>query len=599
MEEMEAPLDYAWGVVGHLMGVDNSDELRDEPTSLDEAQTRILDSSLMSMKLSGVGLEGEEKERFNAIRLELGDLSTQYSNNVLDATKAYSLTLTDKAQVEGLPPSALELAAQRAAADEETSGATPEAGPWKLGLDMPAYLPAMKFLKDRGVREKLYRAFVTRAGEENTPLLDQILSLKQQQAKLLGFGSYAQMSMARKMADDVAAVDELHDMLLAKALPAAERELAELTAFARKGGFEEEKLALWDVPYWSERLSEETFGFEEEELRPYFALPNVLDGLFGLCGRLFGIEVVEASDEAPKWHPDVQFFKILDAGSKEHIASFYLDPYARPEDKRGGAWMGVCLGKSRVLDRKPVAYLTCNGSPPVEGKPSLMTFSEVTTLFHETGHGLQHMLTTVPHAPAAGISGVEWDAVELPSQFLENWCYDEATVYGSGLAKHYETGEPLPRELFAKLCEQRTFQAGLAMTRQLYFGALDMELHHRYDPSSADETPFEVQRRLAPQYTVIPPLEDDRFLCSFGHIFAGGYAAGYYSYKWAEVLSADAFAAFEDVGLDNEEQVRAVGRRFRDTVLSLGGGQHPSKVFRAFRGRDPSPDALLKHNGLA
>jgi len=630
LEKVEAPIEYTWGVVGHLMGVKNSDELREahsemQPavvqttqklsqskaiysaveaisaggdSALDEAQQRIVASSLQSMQLSGVGLEGEAKEQFNANQMKLAELSTAFSNNLLDATKAYSMLITDPAQVEGLPPSALALLASRAAEDG-AEGATAEAGPWKLGLDMPTYLPAMKFLKDRGVREKLYRAFVTRAGEENTPLLDQILSLKQQQAKLLGFSSYAEMSMARKMAGDVAAVEELHDMLLAKALPAAERELAELTAFARKGGFEEEKLALWDVPFWSERLSEKTFGFEEEELRPYFALPNVLDGLFGLCGRLFGIEVVEASDEAPKWHPDVQFFKILDAGSKEHIASFYLDPYARPEDKRGGAWMGVCLGKSQVLDRKPVAYLTCNGSPPVEGKPSLMTFSEVTTLFHETGHGLQHMLTTVPHAPAAGISGVEWDAVELPSQFMENWCYDEATVYGAGLAKHYKTGEPLPRELFSKLCEQKTFQAGMVMSRQLYFGALDMELHHRYDPADSAQTPFDVQRRIAAKMTVLPPLEEDRFLCSFGHIFAGGYAAGYYSYKWAEVLSADAFAAFEDVGLDNEEEVRAVGRRFRDTVLSLGGGQHPAKVFRAFRGRDPSPDALLKHNGLA
>ena len=630
LEKVEAPIEYAWGVVSHLMGVKNSDGLRDAHSEmqpavvqttqklsqskaiysaveaisaggddkLDEAQQRIVASSLQSMQLSGVGLEGEAKEKFNANQMKLAELSTTYSNHLLDATKAYSMKLTDPAQVEGLPPSALALLASRAAEDG-AEGATAEAGPWKLGLDMPSYLPAMKMLKDRSVREELYRAFVTRAGEENTPLLTQILGLKKQQAELLGFGSYAEMSMARKMAEDVEAVDELTAMLLAKALPAAERELAELTAFARKGGFEEESLALWDVPFWSERLSEETFGFEEEELRPYFALPNVLDGLFGVCNRLFGVDIVEASGEAPKWHPDVQFFKILDAGSKEHIASFYLDPYARPEDKRGGAWMGVCLGKSGVLDRKPVAYLTCNGSPPVEGKPSLMTFSEVTTLFHETGHGLQHMLTTVPHAPAAGISGVEWDAVELPSQFMENWCYDEATVYGSGLAKHYETGEPLPRELFNKLCEQKTFQAGMVMSRQLYFGALDMELHHRYDPADATQTPFDVQRRLAATMTVLPPLEEDRFLCSFGHIFAGGYAAGYYSYKWAEVLSADAFAAFEEVGLDNEEEVRAVGRRFRDTVLSLGGGQHPSKVFRAFRGRDPSPEALLKHNGLA
>ena len=386
-------------------------------------------------------------------------------------------------------------------------------------------------------------------------------------------------------------------MLREKALPAAKKELEVLTEFAKSNGFDGESLALWDVPYWSERQSEKLFWFEEEELRPYFALPNVLSGLFGLCSRIFDVRIEEAKGDAPVWHPDVQFFKVLDGPTGEHLASFYLDPYARPEDKRGGAWMGTCVGSSKVLDRKPVAYLTCNGSPPVDGKPSLMTFNEVTTLFHETGHGLQHMLTEVEHAPAAGINGVEWDAVELPSQFMENWCYDEGTVYGAGMATHYETGEPLPRDLFDQLCAQRTYMAGSGMLRQLYFGVLDMELHHRYDPKGK-ESPFDVQKKIAAQYTVLPPLDDDRFLCAFSHIFAGGYSAGYYSYKWAEVLSADAFAAFEEVGLENEEAVRETGRRFRKTVLALGGGRHPSDVFRDFRGRDPSPDALLKHSGL-
>lgn len=303
-------------------------------------------------------------------------------------------------------------------------------------------------------------------------------------------------------------------------------------------------------------------------------------------------------DSEAVWHEDVSFYNVIDKSNEEHIASFYLDPYSRPESKRGGAWMGVCAGKSKVLGKMPVAYLTCNGSPPVGGEPSLMTFNDVTTLFHETGHGLQHMLTRVPHAPAAGISGVEWDAVELPSQFMENWCYDEKTMYGAGLAKHYQTGEPLPRDLFAKLCEQKSYQAGMVMLRQLYFGSLDMELHHSYDPTDPSNSPFDVQRKLAEQYTVIPPLTEDHFLCSFSHIFAGGYSAGYYSYKWAEVLSADAFAAFEEVGLENEDEVRAVGRRFRESVLALGGGTHPSEVFRTFRGREPSPEPLLRHTGL-
>jgi len=489
-------------------------------------------------------------------------------------------------------------AAARAAADG-AEGATAESGPWKIGLDIPSYLPAMKNLKSRDVREKLYTAFVTRAGEENEPLIRKILSLKKEQAAILGFETYAQVSVERKMAASVEEVDELTEMLAAKARPAAARELEELTAFAKSAGFEDESLALWDVPFWSERQSEKLFEFEEEELKPYFSLPNVLSGLFGLCERIFDITISESEGSEPKWHPDVQFFHVADKESGEHVASFYLDPYARPEDKRGGAWMGVCVGKSQVLDKKPVAYLTCNGSPPADGKPSLMTFNEVTTLFHETGHGLQHMLTRVPHAPAAGISGVEWDAVELPSQFMENWCYDEKTIYGAGLAKHYATGEPLPRELFDKLNEQKTYQAGMTMLRQLYFGALDMELHHRYDPDDETVSPFDVQRRIAQTLSVISPLEQDRFLCSFGHIFAGGYSAGYYSYKWAEVLSADAFGAFEEVGLDNEDEVRAVGRRFRETVLALGGGTHPSEVFRQFRGRDPSPEPLLRHSGLA
>lgn len=629
MEKLENSLEFAWGVVGHLMGVKNSDELRNvhmemqpevvkattklgqskalftaiesvranEEGALDGAQVRIIDSYLRSMRLSGVALEGDLQAQFNANKMRLAELSTQFSNNVLDATKAFSLVLTEPSQVAGLPPSALALAAQRAkeAGNEE---ATPEAGPWKLGLDMPSYLPAMKFIKDRGVREQLYRAFVTRAGDVNEPLIKEILTLRKSQAEILGFQTHAEVSIQKKMADSVEAIDELNAMLKAKAAPAAAKELAALTEFAKENGFEEEALELWDTTFWSERQSEALFGFEEEELRPYFALPNVLNGLFGLCKRIFGVDIVRADSDVPVWHEDVQFFNVLDEESGEHIASFYLDPYSRPETKRGGAWMDVCVGRSKVLDRKPVAYLTCNGSPPVGDKPSLMTFSEVTTLFHETGHGLQHMLTEVQHSPAAGINGVEWDAVELPSQFMENWCYDESTIYDAGLAKHYETGEPLPKELFQKLCEQKTYQAGMMMVRQLYFGALDIELHHRYDPVTDSRGPFDVQKDVAKDYTVMPPLPEDAFLSAFGHIFAGGYSAGYYSYKWAEVLSADAFAAFEEVGLDNEEEVRRVGRRFRETVLAQGGGKHPSDVYREFRGRDPAPDALLRHSGL-
>ena len=320
-----------------------------------------------------------------------------------------------------------------------------------------------------------------------------------------------------------------------------------------------------------------------------------MNGLFKLAERLFGVVVESADGETEVWNESVRFFKIKDKATNEHIASFFLDPYSRPADKRGGAWMDVCVGKSKVLGTKPVAYLICNGSPPVGEKPSLMTFSEVETLFHEFGHGLQHMLTRIEHADASGINNVEWDAVELPSQFMENWCYDKPTLFG--FAKHYLTGETIPVELFEKVKAAKDFHAGMQMLRQCFFGAMDIALHSEYDPDG-NTSPFQLQQELATTYSVIPPLQEDRFLCSFGHIFAGGYSAGYYSYKWAEVMSADAFAAFEEAGLDDEKAVMETGRRFRETVLSMGGGKHPSDVFKAFRGRDPSPDALLRHSGL-
>lgn len=414
----------------------------------------------------------------------------------------------------------------------------------------------------------------------------------------------SEMSLASKMAPDVASVANLSNLILEKALPAAEKELAAATALAREVGGDEysesnlEKLTPWDTPFWIERLKEKTFDLKEEELRPYFALDAVLEGMFKLIERIFDIEVRQANGKAEVWHPDVQFFELYDRVSGEHVASFFLDPFSRPADKRGGAWMADCLGKSEALGIDvPVAYLTCNGSPPVGDKPSLMTFREVETLFHETGHGLQHMLTRATVGDVAGINGVEWDAVELPSQFMENWCYDKPTVYG--FAKHYETGEALPDEMFEKLLQQKTFGAGMMSCRQLLFGMLDMELHSKFDPDG-EETIFDVHRRMADIYTPYSkPVDEDRFLCGFSHIFAGGYSAGYYSYKWAEVMSADAFGAFEEVGLDNEDAVREVGRKFRDTVLSLGGGVAPMDVFKRFRGREPSPEALLRHNGLA
>jgi oligopeptidase A len=546
---------------------------------------------------------GEKRERFNEIQMELAELSTKFSNHVLDATKAFSMTLSSIDEVDGLPPSLLSLAAQAArAAGEE--GATAENGPWRITLDYPSYVPFMQHSTRRDLREKLYKAFISRAstGElDNTPLIERILELRKEKAMLLGFESYAELSLASKMAPNVEAVEELLEELRRASYDAAREELEELKAFAAaKGAEEASNLQHWDISFWAERQREEKFAFSAEELRPYFPLPQVLDGLFGLVKRLFGITVTAADGTAPVWHEDVRYFQIADETGTP-IAHFYLDPYSRPAEKRGGAWMDDCIGRAKITEngtpttRLPVAYLVCNQTPPVDGKPSLMTFNEVETLFHEFGHGLHHMLTKVDYAGASGINNVEWDAVELPSQFMENWCYDRPTLMG--MAKHYETGEPLPEHYYQKLLAARHYMSGSGMLRQLHFSCVDLELHHRYVPGG-DETPADVRSRIAKTTTILPPLPEDAFLCAFGHIFAGGYAAGYYSYKWAEVLSADAFAAFEDAGLENEEAIAATGKRYRDTVLALGGSLHPMEVFKAFRGREPSTEPLLRHSGL-
>jgi len=637
LDRLGERLTWSWGIVGHLMGVKNSPELReayetvqpqviqfsnklnqsqplykafkalrngDEWSSLEPAQKRIVEAAIKDAELSGVGLEGEKRERFNAIQLELGEFSTKFSNHVLDATKAFSMKLTSKEDIDGLPPSLTSLAAQaaRAAGEED---ATAENGPWLITLDYPSYVPFMQHSTRQDLREKLYKAFISRAstGElDNTPLIERILELRKEKAQLLGFSSFAELSLARKMAPNVEAVEALLEELRSASYDAARQDLEELKAFAAsKGAAEANDLKHWDISFWAERQQEEKFAFSAEELRPYFPLPQVLDGLFSLVKRLFSVTVTAADGQAPVWHEDVRYFQIADETGTP-IANFYLDPYSRPAEKRGGAWMDDCIGRAKIAEagttttRLPVAYLVCNQTPPVDGKPSLMTFNEVETLFHEFGHGLHHMLTKVDYAGAAGINNVEWDAVELPSQFMENWCYDRPTLFG--MAKHYETGEPLPEHYYQKLLAARHYMSGSAMLRQLHFSRVDLELHHRYVPGGS-ETPADVRNRIAKTTTVLPPLPEDAFLCAFGHIFAGGYAAGYYSYKWAEVLSADAFAAFEDAGLDNEEAIASTGKRYRETVLALGGALHPMEVFKAFRGREPSTVALLRHSGLA
>lgn len=490
LTRIEERLSWSWGIVGHLMGVKNSPELRaayeevqpalvqfatqmgqskplyeafkqlrdsNQWDSFDPAQQRIVESSLREAELSGVGLEGAEKDRFNEIQQALAELTTKFSNNVLDATKAFSLTLTTAEEVDGLPPSLLALAAQLAR-DAGEEGATPESGPWRITLDFPCYGPFMQHSRRRDLREKLYRAFVTRASEgdlDNNPNIEKILALRHEMANLLGYGTYAELSLARKMAPSVEAIDKLMGELRSASYDTAVKELADLQAFAaEKGAAEANDLTHWDTAFWAERIREEQYGLNDEELRPYFPLPQVLDGLFALANRIFDITIAPADGTAPVWHPDVRYFQVLSGGG-EPIAHFYLDPYSRPAEKRGGAWMDTCInrGKTAGQVRLPVAYLVCNQAPPVDGKPSLMTFRDVETLFHEFGHGLHHMLTKVDYTGAAGINNVEWDAVELPSQFMENWCYHRDTLLT--LARHVDTGAPLPEDLYQKIIAAR------------------------------------------------------------------------------------------------------------------------------------------------
>jgi oligopeptidase A len=632
IDKISEKLTWAWGAVGHLMGVKNSDELRAayeqiQPevvkffmrlgqsqaiyqalkqlqagagwAKLEPAQQRIITAGIRDAELAGVGLTGDRAEKFNAIQLELAELSTTFSNNVLDATKVYNLDLTDPQDVAGLPPSLLGQAAQASRAGGNEA-ATPEQGPWRITLDYPSYVPFMQHSRQRHLREQVYKAFVSRAAtgeKDNSGHIERILTLRREMSQILGFNSFAEMSLASKMAPNVAAVEELMESLRQVSLPAAQRELQELQSFAHGQDASVTDLQPWDVSFWAERLREQKYDFNAEELRPYFPLEQVLSGLFGLADRLFGIQINAADGQAPVWHEDVRYFQVDRDGAP--IAYFYLDAYSRPAEKRGGAWMDDCVGREKLrLEgpvRLPVAYLVCNQSPPVDGKPSLMNFAEVETLFHEFGHGLQHMLTTVDYAGAAGIRNVEWDAVELPSQFMENWCYHRPTLLS--MAKHYETGEPLPDHYYQKLVAAKNFMSGSGMLRQIHFSWVDIALHHSYLPGPG-QTANGLRLELAKTTTVLQPIAEDQFLCSFGHIFAGGYAAGYYSYKWAEVLSADAFAAFEDAGLDNPQAVQQAGYRFRDTVLSLGGSQPPLEVFASFRGRQPEPTALLRHSGL-
>ena len=631
LERLTDRVTRAWGLATHLHNVRNSPAMRqayaeaqplvvefsnrlgqsrpvyDALTALQagpdfprfsQALRRSVDLLVRDATLQGVGLAPEDRARFNAISQELAELGTRFTNNVLDATQAYALVLTAPEDVAGLPADSLRLAAAKAR-ERGHAEATAEAGPWAVTLDLPSFLSFMQHAARRDLREDVYRAYITRASQgdgDNLPLIRRILALRWEQAALLGFENFAAMSLARKMAPDVAGIESLLGTIREAATDPAIADLIELGDLAKAGG-QSDEVQPWDVMFWAERLKEDRFGLRDDLLRPYFPLPSILGGLFDLVHELFDVRIAEAHG-VPVWHPDVTYYNVLDTAGNE-IAGLYLDPYARPEEKRGGAWMDELCGRSTVCApagreiRLPVAYVNCNQRPGLDGAPSLMSFQEVTTLFHEFGHALQHMLTTARHGFVAGISNVEWDAVELSSQFMENWCHHRPTL--TRLARHFETGEPMDDETLDRLLAARTFRAGSNALRQVSFALTDLALHTA-DPEGLD--PLETAQAIARDILPLPPLPEDRFLCSFSHIFAGGYAAGYYSYKWAEVLSADAFGAFEEAGLDDPQTRRAQGLRFRDTVLALGGGRHPMDVFRLFRGREPDPQALLRQEGL-
>ena len=620
LDEEDERLGKAFGPVGHLNGVAQNPALRDaynaclpllseygtevgqneklyaayqalrdsaEYDTLNEAQKKDLDNTLRDFRLSGVSLPADKKAEYMEVAKRLSELTSTFSDNVLDATQSWRKHVTDESLLAGLPDVARAGAADRAR-EENLEG-------WLLTLDFPCYYAVMCHATNRELREEMYRAHVTRASEtgpdqgkyDNSAIMDEIIALRQKEAELLGFAHYAEASLETKMARSTDEVVGFLRDLAVKAKPQAEQELAELRAFAAEQGASE--LQPWDMTFWSERLREARFSISEEELRPWFPAERVISGMFAIVERVFGIQIRQR-DGVDSWHKDVRFYDVIDNGG-EVMASFYLDMYART-GKRGGAWMDDCLGRVRHKDgtlQKPVAYLICNFAPPAGGKPGLLTHDEVVTLFHEFGHGLHHMLTEQEVPGVSGISGVAWDAVELPSQFMENWCWTEEGV--AMLSAHYETGEPLPKDKLDKLLAAKNFQSAMGMLRQLEFSIFDMKIHAGLNGKTIAEVLAEVRDEIA----VIKPPAFNRFQNSFSHIFAGGYAAGYYSYKWAEVLSADAWSKFEEEGVFNPE----TGRAFREKILAKGGSREPMELFVDFRGREPSVEPLLRHSGIA
>lgn len=621
LEESDDRLSKIFSPVSHMNSVVSSDELReahdaclpllseygtwvgqheglynayvtlqssDEYVGLSEQQKKVVDNAVRDFTLSGVALPEEQKKRFAEIQAKLSELSSAFSNNVMDATMGWTKHITDENELAGMPESALEAAAQ-AAHQKDLQG-------WLFTLDIPSYLPVMLYADNRELREEMYRAYATKASEQgpnagqwdNTDIIKETLALRTELAELLGFSSYAERSLATKMADSTDQVVGFLRDLAAKSKLQAEQELEEVKRYA-KDTHDVDVLAAWDLPYYSEKLKQEKYTISDEMLRPYFPENKVLSGLFEVVHRLYGLSITEQKN-VDVWHKDVRYFTITDENNVQR-GSFYLDLYARAK-KRGGAWMDECRVRRLKSDgdlQLPVAYLTCNFNAPVGDKPALFTHDEVVTLFHEFGHGIHHMLTKIQVAGVSGINGVPWDAVELPSQFLENWCWEEDAL--SFISGHYETGEPLPADLLARMLAARDYQSAMQMVRQLEFSLFDFLLHsEKGGDVDVQGTLDKVREEVA---VVIPP-SFNRFQNSFGHIFAGGYAAGYYSYKWAEVLSADAYSKFEEDGIFNRE----TGQAFLENILEMGGSKPPMELFVAFRGREPQVDALLRHSGI-
>ena len=622
LENVEDKLNKAWSPVSHMNSVVNSDELRDaynaclpklsaystemgqnealfkayrfiegsdEFASLDIAQQKIIRNALRDFKLSGIDLDNEKKQRYKDISLELSALASNYEENLLDATNAWSKLIRDKQDLVGLPESALAQARQTAESHNEDG--------WMITLQFPSYISVMTYADNRELRREHYEAFATRASDQgphagqwdNSENMEKILALRYEKARLLGFNNYAELSLATKMAEKPDDVTHFLEDLADRSWRDARKDLAELREFAKHYGVHD--LQSWDMAYFSEKMRQHFYQLSQEEVKTYFPITRVLPGLFAIVEKLYGLQITEISD-FDSWHPDVRFFQIHDQTGQLR-GQFYLDLYARAK-KRGGAWMDDCVSrkKSDGAVQTPVAYLTCNFTPPTGDTPALLTHDEVTTLFHEFGHGLHHMLTRIDHLGVSGISGVEWDAVELPSQFMENWCWEqEALALMSG---HYQTDEKLPEALFNKMIAAKNFQAGMIMVRQLEFSLFDFRIHRDYDPEKGGRI-YEILEQVREQVAVVRPPKFNRFAHSFSHIFAGGYAAGYYSYKWAEVLSSDAFSLFEEKGIFDQE----TGKAFLTNILEKGGSQNAMELFINFRGRKPTIDALLRHNGIA